>query len=301
MIELRNVSKRFTGHYRIPGTLALDDVTLDIAAGQVCGVVGPNGAGKSTLFALLLGFLQPSRGSIRIAGLEPRDYTRAHGAGYLPERLQLPPDWPVKAGLEALAALERLDQPTARVAAALHTFGLEAHADKKMRALSRGLLQRVGLAQALLARRALIVLDEPTEGLDPLWRLRLREQIAQLRAEQRTVLLASHDLAEVERLADRVVLLANGAVRDSFAISAPPEGPLRYRITLQSPLEQVADVLGDIEVGEAGRVFTVNVGDLHELNARLAALLELGALIHSVQPAERLEQRVRDAFQDSAP
>ncbi len=185
MIELQGAGKRFGGKHRAARVIALHDVTLSIPAGATWGVVGPNGAGKSTLFALLLGFLQPTSGTIRIAGLDPRDYTRTHGAGYMPERFRLPPGWPVRSALQALAALDRVDSPAARVAEVMTLFGLEEHADKTSETLSRGTLQRVGLAQALLARRELVVFDEPTEGLDPLWRLHSRELITQLKTTGR--------------------------------------------------------------------------------------------------------------------
>ncbi|MGH7469004.1 MAG: ABC transporter ATP-binding protein [Longimicrobiales bacterium] len=296
LIEFQRVGKRFGGHYRTPGVSALRDVNLSIPAGTVWGVVGPNGAGKSTLFALLLGFLKPTAGSVRIQGLEPRDYTRAHGAGYLPERFRLPPGWSVRGALEALASLERSAQPSARVDEVLHQFGLDAHAQQTIASLSRGTLQRVGLAQALMAQHQLVVLDEPTEGLDPLWRLRFREMIAQLRQTERTILMASHDLAEIERLVDHVVLLADGAPRDTFAIAPPSDGPRRYRITLQAPLEQIGDVLGQVDFVDGQRAFVILVRDTHDLSARLAALLALGAIVESVVPADGLEQRVRDAF-----
>jgi ABC-type multidrug transport system ATPase subunit len=295
-IELQGVSKRFGGHYRTPGTMALQDVSLSIPAGTVLGVVGPNGAGKSTLFALLLGFLKATSGTIQIDGLEPRDYTRVHGAGYLPERFRLPPGWTVRRTLDALASLERIEQSTVRVNEVLSQFALDAQSDHTLASLSRGTLQRVGLAQALLGQRQLIVLDEPTEGLDPLWRLRFREQILQLKREARTILIASHDLAELERLVDRVVLLADGRVRDTFSMASAEAGPRRYRITLQAPIEQISDVLGQVDFVDGERIFAFQVRDAHDLSARLAALLSLGAVIESVQPADGLEQRVRDTL-----
>src|SRR5690606_11890781 len=184
----------------------LDDVTLSVPPGGVGGIVGPNGAGKTTLFGLILGFIHPTKGRVRVDRLEPRRYLRRHGAAYLPERFRLPPEWTVGDALLALAGLEGLKGASAkeRVAAAMERFGLEPHAKKPVGALSRGLNQRLGLAQALLADRRLVVLDEPTEGLDPLWRIRFRDAVAELRGAERTILVASHDLAEVERIADKV-------------------------------------------------------------------------------------------------
>ncbi len=206
------------------------------------GVVGPNGAGKTTLFGLLLGFLRPTEGTVRIDGLEPRRYLRREGAAYLPERFRLPPEWMVGAALRALADLEGLRRPQARarVAALLERFDLAGHATRPIGALSRGLCQRLGLAQALIAERPLVVLDEPTEGLDPLWRVRFRDLVDELRAAGRTVLIASHDLAEVERLARRVVLLEGGRVKEIFEVARLAGGPLAYRLELAAPSSAVA-------------------------------------------------------------
>ncbi|HEX6939837.1 MAG TPA: ABC transporter ATP-binding protein [Longimicrobiales bacterium] len=338
MIELDDVTRIYPA---APGrgrtdTTALSHVTLSIPEGGVWGVVGPNGAGKTTLFGLILGFLYPTEGTVRIGGLEPRRYLRRHGAAYLPERFRLPPEWTLGAALRALAGLEGVKGPAARerVAALLERFDLAPHAAKPIGALSRGLHQRLGLAQALLADRPLVVLDEPTEGLDPLWRIRFRDLIAELRDAGRTILIASHDLAEVERLADRVVLLEAGRVREVFDVARAAGGPLAYRLTLAAPSPAVAETFpGAVEApaGDGGRAipaggdpatarppaagagpapaavpagatsYLIEVSDATELSARLAALLDIGAVIAAVTPAaERLEERVRRALDQEA-
>ena len=124
--------------------------------------VGPNGAGKSTLFSLILGFLEPSAGEIAIQGDDPRAYIRKHGAGYLPERFRLPPEWPVRDALRAFAGLERIAVRNADVA--IETFGLREHATKTVAMLSHGMVQRVGLAQAFMAERMLLVLGRANGG-----------------------------------------------------------------------------------------------------------------------------------------
>src|SRR5690606_20555967 len=122
----------------------------------------------------------------------PREYLREHGAGYLPERFSVPGSWSTGAAIRMLARLDGVGAE--RRERSISLLGLEAHLEKSAAELSRGLLQRLGLAQALLAERDLVVLDEPTEGLDPVWRLRLRDIVANLSAEGRTVIIASHDL-----------------------------------------------------------------------------------------------------------
>jgi ABC-type multidrug transport system ATPase subunit len=299
MIELRAVGKRY---YTEPGPRkkargidALRAVTLSVPAGSALGVVGPNGAGKSTLFSLLLGFIRPTSGSLEIDGMAPRDFTRKRGASYLPERFRLPPGWRVRPSLEALAQLEKLSEPHKRAEEVIAQLGLGEHAGKRISELSRGLLQRVGIAQALLAKRDLVVLDEPTEGLDPIWRLRLRELVAQLRAEGRTMLIASHDLNEVERFVDRVVLLADGAVRDTIDLGRTDDSEQRYRIELRAPIPEVAEIFDQVD-DASSRVLLVTVRGSNDLSARLAALLAAGAIVESVTPAGGLEERVRAAL-----
>ena len=292
MIELKDVAKRFRiapGPGRKAGVIdALSGVTAQIEPGGVVAVVGPNGAGKSTLFSVLLGFLEPSGGEVTIEGQDPAVYVRKRGAGYLPERFHLPAEWRVRHALRAFADLERID--VARADAAITTFGLNEHADKPIGSLSHGMLQRVGLAQALMGERPLIVLDEPTEGLDAFWRVRFRDIVAQLRARGATVLIASHDLAELERLADRAIVLESGRVLETISLR-DRTGSRTYRIVLAEEHSAFADVFPNAQLGES-HTFVVEVSDVADLNRRLAALLSAGGAVVRVEPADSLEQRV---------
>jgi ABC-type multidrug transport system ATPase subunit len=277
---------------------ALRDISLDIRRGEAVGVVGPNGAGKSTLFALLLGFLRPTAGRIAIDGRAPKDWVRRHGAGYLPDRFRLPRGWPVADALAAWARLDRVAAPRAAAAAAIERLGLAPVADRPAGSLSRGELQRLGLAQALLAPRPLVVLDEPTAGLDPEWRVRFRGLIGELRAGGTTLLMASHEPGEVERLVDRVVVLRAGRVAGLLE-ARPAGGPLRRRLRLATPHPSVAGLFPGARPagGDEGRDWLIEVGDAAELSARLAALLADGALIEAVEPAgPGLETRVREGL-----
>jgi ABC-type multidrug transport system ATPase subunit len=139
------------------------------------------------------------------------------------------------------------------------------------------------------------VLDEPTEGLDPIWRLRLRDLITQLRKEGRTLLIASHDLGEVERFVDTVVLLDAGTVKETIPIARSTDSTQRYRIFLRAPVEQAAQIFQDIDDPTA-RVLHVTVLGADDLSARLAALLAAGGIVESVMPAGGLEERVRAAL-----
>lgn len=289
MIEFEEVGRRYGGGRRRVD--ALRGVSLVIPRGRVVAVVGPNGAGKSTLFALALGFLGPTAGRVTIEGSDPRLWIRARGVGYLPERFALPPEWPVARGLRALARMETAD-PDAAVSRGLARWGLEGVAERRAGALSRGLLQRVGLAQATLSDHALVVLDEPTEGLDPLWRVRLRDEVGALRRSGATVLMASHDLAEVERVADQVVLMDRGRVVEVVESGVQPEAGL-WRLRLAAPFAVDPVFPGAMAQGHEGE-WVVGAEGVADLSARLAALLAQGALLESVAPeAEGLEERVK--------
>lgn len=295
MIELTDLTKRYGR--RGAGTEALRDVSLALPSGSVSAVVGPNGAGKSTLLSLLLGFVRPSDGDVMIAGELPADYRRERGAGYLPERFSLPPQWRTGEAIRLLARLDRASDAAAD--GAIDLLGLAPHVDKRTGELSRGLLQRVGLAQALIARRSLIVLDEPTEGLDPVWRVRLRDIIAGLRSDDRTIVIASHDLAELERIADRAVVLDRGAVREIIDVRGPGTAA-RYRIRLDVPCSDVTLAFPDaVATGELE--YVVSVTGAAELSQRLGGLIALGGVVAAVEPVQPgLEDRVRTALDGEA-
>lgn len=298
MIQIDGLTKTY-GH-RGSAVTALNDVSLALEPG-VHGVVGPNGAGKTTLLGLALGFLHPTGGTVTIDGSSPRRYLRRSGAAYLPERFRLPEQWPVRGALLALARLDGHAGGPARekVDVQLRRLGLGDHAERPVGALSRGLLQRVGLAQALVTDRRLVVLDEPTEGLDPLWRVRFRELVDHLRDGGRTILLASHDLNEVERLADDVIVLDDGRVSEVLDVRQRPGEPLRYRLSVHAADETVRIAFPNAEPGDQGTV-VVEVADTGELSHRLAALLDAGATLHSVVPiGGDLEARVRRRLEDA--
>jgi len=277
---------------------AVADATFAVPRGSITAIVGPNGAGKSTLFALALGFIAPTRGWIRVAGDDPRDYVRRRGAGYLPDRFVLPAEWPVRRLLHALARMEH-GGASGAVGDAIERFGLQSVADRPAGALSHGTLQRVGLAQAMLVHHELVILDEPVQGLDPQWRVRLRDMLDELRRQGSTVMIASHDLTEVERIADLVVLLDRGRVRETFPLAAETGAGRSWRIRLAASFDGVRDAFPDARALENGIEFLVAARDELELTSRLAALIASGAVLSAVEPStEALETRVRRALED---
>jgi ABC-type multidrug transport system ATPase subunit len=285
---------------------ALEDFSLEIGVGEVFGLAGPNGAGKSTLIALLLGFLGPSAGTVRIAGLEPRRYVERNGVGYLSELVNIPPAWGVTAALRRYALLAGVPahEMTSRVEGTMEMLGLEEHRAKRVRQLSKGNLQRLGLAQALLSDAQVIVLDEPTHGLDPVWTQRFRDVVDQLRRPDRAILIASHNLDELARLADRVAIIDRGRLQRTVDVRATERDVTDgapYRIVLtrgEALVPRVFPHAREIGRGE----FEVRALSLDAINAGLVTLVQGGALISAVYPVHSaLEQQFREAVGVPAP
>ena len=189
---------------------AVDDLSFEVERGETFALIGPNGAGKTTTLRLLLGLGRPDRGRIRVgpAGLEPHHPEARRDLGYVPQRVEFPPGRTVGEVLEFFAEIRGLER--AMVERALERVRLTAHAKRRASELSGGYTQRLSLAQALLSDPALLVLDEPTASLDPEATWEFRTLVQALRHEGRTILLCSHLLSEVERVADRVLILVDG-------------------------------------------------------------------------------------------
>lgn len=303
MIEFDGVFKSFAS--ALGGeTYAVQDVTLDVRAGEVMGVAGPNGAGKSTLLSMLLGYMRPTAGSIRVGGLAPRAYVERHGIGYLSELVAVDPRWTVESALLRYAALGGVSRAAQalRVDEVVEQLGLDEHRQKAIRHLSKGNLQRVGLAQALLQSQTVYILDEPTHGLDPLWTARFREIVAELRRPDRAILIASHNLEELERLADRVAILNGGRLQRVVEVTRllPMARAVVYRLTLAGGSEHLlATFPGAVDLGRGD--YAVQAADLAELNERVVALIGRGAVVAGIAPAQTaLELEFHDAVEGVA-
>ena len=303
MIEFRDVAKTYrsiTGR----SVHAVDGITFEIRRGEVFGLAGPNGAGKSTLIGLLLGYLTPTSGDVSIDGQLPRAFVERSGIGYLSELVNIPPRWPAEQALVRYAILAGVpaSEVASRVGGVIDRLGLEEHRSKRIKALSKGNLQRVGLAQAMLRDEQVLVLDEPTHGLDPVWTQRFRDIVDALRRPDRAILIASHNLDELQRLADRVAIIDHGKLQRvvrTTALSAAG-GATAFRISVAHGAEQVELVFpGAVAVGR--EEYHVIVSDLAALNVGLGVLLSRGVLIAGVTPAHSaLEQQFREAVGEPA-
>ncbi|MEM5774307.1 MAG: ABC transporter ATP-binding protein [Anaerolineaceae bacterium] len=195
---------------------ALNDVSFTIADGEIVGLLGPNGAGKTTIIKILTGYLQPDSGRVSVAGLDVLTQTKAAQAhiGYLPETAPLYPELSVQQYLKMIADLRQIPEETQleRISEAVYAVDIEKYLTRPIAHLSKGYRQRVGIAQAMLNRPDLLILDEPTIGLDPTQIVEIRKLIKRLSAHS-TVLFSTHILPEVEQLCDRVIILMNGQVK----------------------------------------------------------------------------------------
>jgi ABC-2 type transport system ATP-binding protein len=274
VIEARGLTKTY-------GTVrALDGLDLSIPRGGVYGVLGPNGAGKSTLFRILLDLIRPSDGSATVMGGGIGDLAAMRRMGSMIETPRFPPYMTARQVLHWLA-LEHGVGAEADVAGWLERVGLTESADRRVRGFSVGMLQRLGVAAALLSKPELIILDEPTSGMDPPGIQEMRALIRSLADDDGvTVILASHQLLEVQRVCDRVAILNKGRlVREGAVTELTAVGErLRLSVTQQS---QVLEVLGAKGTAEGDAVLADIKRD--EGPALIRALAAAGVDIHEAR------------------
>ena len=212
MIEVSHLTKKYGGH------LAVDDVSFTVEDGQIYGLLGPNGAGKSTIMNILTGYLSATSGQVTVAGHPlPEEADEAKACvGYLPEQPPLYPEMTVGEYLNFVAELKKVPRAQRKeqgLRAARRT-GLEKVLPRLIRSLSKGYKQRVGIAQALLGSPKIIILDEPTVGLDPAQVIEMRKLIREL-GKAHTVILSSHILSEVQAVCQQVLILSKGKLAAS--------------------------------------------------------------------------------------
>ncbi|MBU4530353.1 MAG: ABC transporter ATP-binding protein [Hoeflea sp.] len=242
IVKARNVSMKFKA------VDALTDVSLDVAPGEQVALLGHNGAGKTTLFRIMLGFIKPTAGSISIAGFAPGSNEARRIVSYLPEQVAFPK---MLTGREVVRFYARLKgAPLDDVQSVLAKVDLVDAADRRVETYSKGMRQRLGLAQALVGKPALLLLDEPTSGLDPLSRQHFYELIADVARQGGSVLLSSHGLSELEAKTDRVAILRNGRLVANGPLAAlQDEANLPVRIRVRAAATAIDKVHAEIGGG----------------------------------------------------
>lgn len=211
-LEMRGLVKDFAVGLRGVRLRAVDHLTLRIDSGQVYGLIGPNGSGKSTTIKILLGLLQPSAGTCSVFGISSDRVEARRDVGYLPESPYFYRHLTGRELVRFFAQMCGLAGPglPARVGEVLEVVGMTEAADRRVGTYSKGMLQRIGLAQALVHDPRLLILDEPTAGVDPVGSAAIAELILRLKAQGKTVLITSHLLGQIEDICDRVAILDRG-------------------------------------------------------------------------------------------
>ena len=240
MIEVHNLTKRYARHE------AVRDISFSVSRGEIVGFLGPNGAGKTTTLRMLTGYLPPTSGTAKVAGFDifKQSLEARRRIGYMPENVPLYEDMRVREYLKFRAQLKGLDRGNTRkrVGEVIDTCGLESVRRKMIKTLSKGYRQRVGLADALVHDPELLILDEPTNGLDPNQIRQIRELIKRL-GEAHTVLISTHILHEVEMTCNRVIIIDNGCIKatDTPAnLTQQMRAAGRIQVEIQSDPEVVA-------------------------------------------------------------
>ena len=212
VIALSGLAKSFHGHLGIGRTVAVAGLDLAVRPGEIFGLLGPNGAGKTTTLKMMLGLLRPDAGTVRLFGLPPTDLAARKRLGFLPENPYFYDYLTPVEFLDLYGRLHGIEAPERkhRIAAALAKVGLAGRESTQLRKFSKGMVQRLGLAQAIQHDPELVILDEPMSGLDPVGRREVRDLILSLRAAGRTVFFSSHILQDAEMLCDRVAIVFKG-------------------------------------------------------------------------------------------
>ncbi len=304
VIEIENLTKDYeTGFWRKRKVRALDGLSLQVERGEIFGFLGGNGAGKTTTLKLLMRLIYPTAGRARILGRDINDVAMHTRIGYLPENPYFYDYLTARELLEYCAELFGYNKAQRRERAAdwLKRVHLEEKSwDKQLRKFSKGMLQRVGLAQALVNDPEIVFLDEPMSGLDPLGRRQVRDLIVTLRDEGKTVFMNTHILSDIEALCDRVALLKNGklAAQGTLAelLRAAPDDRRVEIVVTETDTDALRDALPQLagcRLASAPNGVRVEVSAESDVDAVLAAVRKTHGRLVSVQP---VRQSLEDLF-----
>lgn len=290
IISARGLKKSFRIGFFMKKVVAVRNSTFDVMPGETFGIVGPNGAGKTTTIKMLMGLIRPGGGTAEIKGVSIRERVARLGVAYLPETPHFYEYLRPAELLDYFGDLYGMDKSTKkkRIPELIERVGLAGAVDKPLRKFSKGMLQRIGLAQALLPEADIIILDEPQSGLDPLGRKDVRDLILEEKSRGRTIVMCSHILHDVESVCDRVAILHQGRVTrvgDLPTLVESVDASVEVTLRLDD-----ADALAEIEANTCGcevrsdgaRVFTLAGPDGTEAVLRRA--IDAGGNVISVVP-----------------
>jgi len=287
VIEVEGLSKTFRPPFRTRKVEAVKSVSFTVERGEVYGFLGPNGAGKTTTIKVLTGLIRPTAGRVSVLGGDPSDIGVRQRLGFLPEQpyfydylkpSELLDTFGRLFGMERQARRRRIDE-------LLETVGLSHVRQRRLRKFSKGMLQRVGIAQALLNDPDLIILDEPMSGLDPIGRKEVSDLVASLKSAGKTIFFSSHILADIERLCDRVMIIDKGAMKSSGKLDDLLSGGHLEKEAMVSGKADTTEIStwpGVVRVEAAGPDAARVVCASDRSNEVLGRLIEAGLSVNSL-------------------
>jgi len=303
VVEIENLTKDFSvGFWKKRPVRALDDLSLQINQGEIFGFLGPNGAGKSTTIKLLMNLLYPTSGSARILGDPVTSAAMRENIGYLPEN---PYFYDYLTPEELLNYVGRLfgihaDELKKRTRALIEDVGLGHAGNRQLRKFSKGMVQRLGIAQALINNPKIVFFDEPMSGLDPLGRMDVRRIILSLKARGVTVFFSSHILPDVEAICDRVAILNRGKLQETGALADILKvGVNCHEIIISGGAPDIKDAIGGMceEIHAMGDRFQLRVRDGKGVEEVLRFVFERNLELISVNPVRpSLEEHFKSAI-----
>jgi len=287
-LEIKGLKKSFRSNFLIKKYRILKGIDLDVEKGEIYGFLGPNGAGKTTTIKCVLGLLFPDQGEILIDGKPAAGAGARSRIGFLPENPYFYDYLTARELLFFSASLFNLPAAAVhdRIAALIHQVGLSGHEDLKLRKFSKGMIQRLGLAQALVHDPDLLILDEPFSGLDPIGRKDLRTMILTLREQGKTIFFSSHILQDMEMMVDRVGIILNGSIRRQGRLSELISRSTQYYEVVCAHISE--PVLTTIQANFACRdgQYVITLASDADINQVVESIIHNDGRIVSVNPVK---------------
>ena len=292
ILKIDNLSKFYRSYWTFKPLLAVKSISLEVFANEAYGFLGHNGAGKTTTIKCIVGIARRNGGEIYLNG-EPLESSKQHSLlGYLPEHPYFYEHLSVKETLEFFSALHNISgsDRDKRVDEVLELVGLETRRKSPVKTLSKGLQQRLGMAQSIVNKPKLLILDEPFSGLDPVGRKEIRELILKLKEQGTTIFMSSHILSDVEDICDRVCIVAHGEIKTTFHIAEVPErfgeqlelkvGGLDSKESLKGELDSLA-ISSSMEPTSSGKIFNYEFKDYATAKKAMQKALENDGIVKS--------------------
>lgn len=299
LIEVSGLKKQYTSSFGKPKITALDGIDFTVGEGELFGLLGPNGAGKTTTVKILLGLTHATEGSARICGLPVRDPESRRRVGYLPEGHKIPNYLTARQALTIFGRMSGMDRSAidARIPMLLERVRLPQWTDVRIKKFSKGMTQRLGLACALIHSPQVLLLDEPTDGVDPVGRREIRDLLREEAKGGTTVLLNSHLLSEIELTCDRVAVLRQGRVAAFGTVEELTRTSATYKMVATPIDESLVAAFRESGAGvqrENGHML-LSVTDVQHLNALVDQLRSRGGILNELTP---VRSTLEDVFVD---